>query len=70
MGSSPKQVVIGKTKWSCYVSFKYGCSRVGTFVKGLDAPTENEVYNALYDMYGRYAEVELIEITSKTPYTE
>ena len=70
MGSSPKHEVKKQKKWSAHVSFYYGGTRMSAQVKGLNAPTESEVYNALYDQYGRHAKVEIIEIYYPIPYYE
>lgn len=74
MGTSPKNEVVKerKTKWAVQVRYLMNGSRTSDTVKGLDAPTENEVIKALYEKCGHSMNVKFsnIEIYHKYTYME
>ena len=72
MGSKPAEQSKKTTKWSVQVSYMYNNSRNGCTLKGLDAPTENEIIKALYAKHGNRAsdKFEILEVRNKFSYSE
>ena len=57
MGAGPVDQVNKRCvkKWAVQLTVVYNGSRTSTTIKGLNAPTEDEIYKALYAQYGRFS---------------
>lgn len=74
MGSGPVNHTSKKCvkKWAVQLTVVYNGHPTTTTIKGLCAPTEDEIYKALYAQYGKFSipKFSNLEIHHKYPYDE